>query len=72
MINKSKIRIVKRTDAVAAKSVQKEKVASPRTAAREMVSTVTDWVSDLKHRKGQETKAAIEMLFGSNPRANES
>lgn len=72
MINKTKIKIVKRTDAVAASSVKKRKVANPRIAAREMVSTVTDWVSDLKQRKGQETKAAFDMLFASNRRASES
>ncbi len=71
MINKSKIKIVKRTDAAAAKSV-KRKTASPRIAAREMVSTVTDWVSDLKQRKGQETKAAFELLFAANRRPSES
>lgn len=73
MINKSKIKIVKRTEAVAAKSViKKRKTASPRAAAREMVSTVTDWVSDLKQRKGQETKAAFELLFAANQRPSES
>jgi len=71
MINKSKIKIVKRTDAAAAKFVR-SKTASPRIAAREMVSTVTDWVSDLKQRKGLETKAAFEMLFAVNRRPNES
>ena len=73
MINKSKIKIVKRTEAVAAKSViKKRKTASPRAAAREMVSTVTDWVSDLKQRKGQETKVAFELLFAANQRPSES
>lgn len=59
-------------DAAAAKSVKKRKTASPRTAAREMVSNVTDWVSDLKQRKGHETKAAFEMLFAANRRPSES
>lgn len=76
MINKSKIKVVKRAEAVATRSGgrRKKKVvaASPRAAAREMVSTVTDWVSDLKQRKSSETKAALELLFGSNQRPNES
>lgn len=72
MLNKSKIKIVKRTDAAAVKAKNKKpKNAGPRTAAREMVSTVTVWVSDLKQRKGQETKAAFDMLF-ANRRPNES
>lgn len=73
MTKKSKIKIVKRIDAAAARSVgKKRKTASPRAAAREMVSTVTDWVSDLKQRKGQETKAALDLLFAANPRPSES
>ena len=76
MINKSKIKVVKRAEAVANRSGGRRKkkavAASPRAAAREMVSTVTDWVSDLKQRKSGETKAALELLFGSNQRPNES
>lgn len=67
----NKIKIVKRTDAVAAK-VRKTKVVTRRAAAREMVSNVTGWVADLKARKSEETKAAIEMLFAANQRPNES
>lgn len=72
MINKSKIKVLKRAEAVASRSVRKKKVASPRAAAREMVSTVTDWVSDLKQRKSTETKAAFDLLFAANQRPNES
>jgi len=65
-----KIKVVKRIDAAAAKIV-KRKVVTRRTAAREMVSNVTGWVADLKTRKSEETKAAIEMLFAANRRPNE-
>ena len=71
MIDKMKIKIVKRTDAVASQS-KKIKAASPRAAAREMVATVTDWVSDLKQRKTEETKAAVDLLFAANRRPRES
>ena len=73
MIDKSKIKVVKRAEAVATRSAARKtkRVASPRAAAREMVSTVTDWVSDLKQRKGSETKAALELLFATNQRPNE-
>ncbi len=72
MINKTRIKIVKKTDAATAISVKNGKTASPRVAAREMVSTVTDWVSDLKQRKSTETKAAFDLLFAANRRASES
>jgi sorbitol-specific phosphotransferase system component IIBC len=71
MIDKTKIKVVKRTDAVAAKS-KKKNVVTTRASAREMVSTVTEWVSDLKQRKGEETKAAFDLLFAASRQANES
>ncbi|MEJ7624183.1 MAG: hypothetical protein WKF34_09335 [Pyrinomonadaceae bacterium] len=66
-----KIRVVKRADAAAAKVV-KRKVVTRRASARAMVSNVTEWVVDLKARKSEETKAAIEMLFAANHQPNES
>ncbi len=71
MIDKSKIKIVKRTEAKALRT-RKRRAVSPRQTARAMVSTVTDWVSDLKQRKSDETKAAIELLFSTNQRPSES
>ena len=70
MIDKSKIKIVKRSDAAAAKA-KVRKAPSSRAKAREMVSTVTDWVSDIKQRKSEETKAAFDLLF-ANRQPNES
>ena len=67
-VDKTKIKIVKRAEANVAKAKKKRKVATPRTAAREMVSTVTEWVSDLKQRKTEETKAAFDLLFAANNR----
>ena len=68
---KTKIKVVKRADAKPVKGKKKAK-ASPRLAAREMVSTVTGWVSDLKQRKSEETKAALDLLFVVNRRPTES
>ena len=71
MIDKGKIKIVKKFEI--RNPVPKVKAAkSSRTAAREMVSTVTEWVSDLKLRKSNETKAALDLLFGTNSRPSES
>ena len=71
MLENKKIKVVKKAEAFDAKA-RKKKVATPRAKAREMVATMTDWVSDLKQRKGEETKAALEMLFAANTRPNES
>ena len=67
---KQKIKVVKKLEASALK-VKKVNVESPRTTAREMVSTVSDWVSDIKKRKRHETHAAFDSLFGANPRTSE-
>ena len=67
MINKGKIKVVKKFEARQVKPKVKA-VKSSRHAAREMVSTVTEWVSELKVRKSEETKAALDLLFGTNPR----
>lgn len=71
MINKGKIKVVKRTQ-MAAVSPQVKIAANSRTAAREMVSTVTEWVTDLRQRKTGETRAAIERLFNTAPQPSES
>ena len=71
MIDKGKIKIVKKFEI--RKPLPRVKAAkSSRTAAREMVSTVTEWVSDLKLRKSSETKAALDLLFGTHSRPSES
>jgi len=71
-VDRTKIKIVKRAEANVAKAKKRKKAVTPRTAAREMVSTVTDWVSDLKQRKTEETKAAFDLLFAANRQPRES
>ncbi|MDQ3321551.1 MAG: hypothetical protein M3525_03710 [Acidobacteriota bacterium] len=41
-----------------------------QVAAREMVSTVTNWVSDFQQKRREETKQALEILFQNNPQIN--
>ncbi|MBA2619776.1 MAG: hypothetical protein H0U87_01100 [Acidobacteria bacterium] len=35
-------------------------------AAREIVSTVTNWVGDFQQRRREETRQALELLFQNN------
>jgi len=66
-----KVKIVKKHDAAALK--RKAKPAKPaRAKAREVVSTVSEWVTDLRSRKSEETKAAFDRLFAGGPRTSES
>jgi len=63
---KGNIKVIKKADAAAAAKPKKsKKKQSSREAAREMVSTVTDWVVELKDRKREETQAAIDLFFNT-------
>lgn len=72
MNDRPKIKIVKKGEASALKVKKRKKRSMPRNAAREMVSTVSGWVSDFKTRKSAETKAAFDLFRSSNPRPSES
>ena len=70
MTAKAKIKVIKKGEA-------KEVVEAPvkieikkNQAAREMVSTVTNWVSDFQQRRRDETKQAIENFFTNQPQTN--
>ncbi len=71
MKEKGKIKVVKRSEAQT-RPVKAKRAKTSRAVAREMVSTVTEWVTELKDRKSVETKAAIELLFGNTRRPTES
>lgn len=63
-----KVKVIKKDEI---KTAAKPQVRSKRAAAREMVSNVTNWVSDLQARKRDETKTAIEKFFNQQPRPSE-
>ncbi len=70
MTAKAKIKVIKKGELKAAVKSAKPAVVeniSTKTAAREMVSTVTNWVSDFQQRKRDETRQAIETFFSTQP-----
>ena len=71
MTEKMKVKVIKKTDVKPAEPRPSLVKKSKQRAARQVVSTVTNWVSDFQHRKRDETKLAIEQLF-SSPRPSES
>ena len=72
MTKNLKIKVIKKGEAVnAAAPLPKTEKAEKRHAAREMVSTVTTWVSDFQARKRDETKAAIEKFLVPKTRPSE-
>jgi len=69
MTEKAKIKVIKKGEAKIVEvpiKVERQK----NQAAREMVSTVTNWVSDFQQRRRDETKQAIEKFFSNTPQTN--
>ena len=71
MLKKMNVKVIKKNDKKVVQPAVKTRDKSKHTA-REMVSTVTNWVSDFQQRKRDETKTAIEKFFVPNPRPSES
>jgi hypothetical protein len=70
MIAKAKVKVIKKSELKNSEvPVKIEK--KPRQAAREMVSTVTNWVNDFQQRRREETKQAIEKFFPAQPQTGE-
>jgi hypothetical protein len=66
-----KIKVIKKYEAAPA-AAPKRKKPTPAAAARDMVSTVSDWVTEIKDRKREETKRAIDQLFSQHAQPSES
>ena len=67
----NKIKIIKKDAVNVKKQTSKAERPDKQKAAREMVTTVTSWVSDFQQRKRGETKVAFKTLFGT-PQPSES
>lgn len=72
MHDKMKIKVIKKGAVKEATKPEKAELRSKRVAAREMVSTVSNWVNDFQARKRDETKIAFEQLFAQRTQPNES
>ncbi len=65
MNTKGKIKVIKKGTQIAVQPKVENKAT--QNSAREMVSNVTNWVTDFQQRKRDETKQAIEKLFTQQP-----
>lgn len=73
MTAKAKIKVIKKGEQKTAEKSVKRVVMqqnSKKEAAREMVSTVTTWVTDFQQRKRDETRQAFEKFFTTQPQTN--
>jgi hypothetical protein len=67
----TKVKVIKKGAAKVSKPSVKIEKKSKHEAAREMVSTVSNWVNDFQQRRRLETKQAFENLFSQSPKASE-
>jgi hypothetical protein len=75
MTKKAPIKIIKRNERSRAEgSGQTETVnkKSAQVAAREMVSTVSNWVNEFQQKRRAETTKAIKTLFPEPPQPSEA
>lgn len=71
MTEKAKIKVIKKgTVKIDQAPAIVEKKSKPETA-REIVSTVSNWVSDFQQRRREGTKQAFEQLFSQTPKTSE-
>ncbi|CAN5572446.1 hypothetical protein BH20ACI4_BH20ACI4_34450 [soil metagenome] len=67
----TKVKVIKKGALKISKPAVKIEKKSKHEAAREMVSTVSNWVNDFQQRRRFETKQAFENLFSQSPKASE-
>lgn len=69
MTEKAKIKVIKKSEVKTVEipiKIERKK----NQAAREMVTTVSNWVNDFQQRSREETKQAIEKFFPTQPQTN--
>lgn len=71
MDTKLKVKVIKKGEIREEQKPKFKEIRSKRAAARDMVSNVSGWVNEFQNRKREETKLAIEQLFGPQPRPTE-
>jgi hypothetical protein len=72
-MSEKKVKVVKRAERGKRKVVKtKSATDTARQAARDMVTTVTTWVSEFEQRQRVETAKAVENLLRSRQQPNEA
>jgi hypothetical protein len=69
MSDKKTIRIIKKGEK--SRPIVKAKAASARDTARDMVETVTNWVTEFQQKRRSETSNALRLL-SKTPRGSEA
>lgn len=70
MTAKAKIKVIKKNEIKVSEPPVQINKKTKQESARDMVSTVTNWVNDFQQRRRDETKQAIEKFFSNKPQIN--
>jgi phenylpyruvate tautomerase PptA (4-oxalocrotonate tautomerase family) len=70
MNTKGKVKVIKKGTQQAVTTVVKVQKNAAKAASREVVANVTNWVNEFQQRRRDETRIAIEQLFGQQPQTN--
>jgi hypothetical protein len=68
MANVNKIKVIKKNTQQAVRPAKKVKQKSSKIVAHEMVTTVTNWVTEFQQKRREETATAIRQLFNDQPK----
>ena len=72
-MSEKKVKVVKRAERGKRKAVKTKSARdTARQTARDMVTTVTNWVSEFEQRQRRETATAVENLLRSRQQPNEA
>jgi len=71
MSEKKAIKIIKKVERTRKHNPAPKGTTTAQTA-REMVKTVTNWVSELQQKRRTETANAIKLMLRDDPRGNEA
>ena len=70
MSAKAKVKVIKKSELKVVEAIENID-KKPKKAAREMMATVSNWVSDFQKNRREETKLAIENFFSTQPKPSE-
>lgn len=75
MTKKTPIKIIKRDERKRQETAAEQPATARKSAqetARDMVTTVTNWVNEFQQKRRTETSRAIQTLFPEPPQPNEA
>ena len=70
MTSKAKIKVIKKNELENKQAPAPVQINTKKQAAREVVSTVSDWVTDFQLKRRDETKQAFEKFFLQHPQTS--